>query len=108
MVKGMHPRLETLYLSTTDLLGPTLAARLDVLRPSYRYSWGGPLNGQEQRRAVVRRLARSIEFDIVIETGTYRGTSTEFFAAIFGCPVHSVEANPRYFAYCQWRLAGHP
>ncbi len=53
-------------------------------------------------------LARRIQFDQVIETGTYRGTSTEFLSAVFGAPVTSIEANPRLFSYSSRRLAAWP
>jgi predicted O-methyltransferase YrrM len=82
--------------------------RLDLLRPSLRQSWGGPLNGQQQRQAIVRRLANAITFDAVIETGTYRGTSTEFFSTVFGTPVETVEQNVRYYTYAKARLSRDP
>ncbi len=44
----------------------------------------------------------------MVETGTFRGTATEFFAAVFGGPVQTVEINPRYFAYSRLRLTGYP
>jgi hypothetical protein len=89
----------------TRCLPPALVGRLDLLRPSLRTPWGGPLNGQEHRQVIVRSLARSIDFDLVLETGTYRGTSTEAFAAIFEAPVHTVEQNPRFYTYSASRLA---
>jgi hypothetical protein len=97
--------LETAYSRVTTRLPPDLAGRIDLLRPSWRDSWGGPLNGQLRRRDLVRDLARTIEFDQVIETGTYRGTTTEFLSAVFGAPTISVEANPRLFSYSSRRLA---
>jgi predicted O-methyltransferase YrrM len=103
-VQGMSLILDKIYNRVTKALPPEVAGRVDLLRPSYRDSWGGPLNGQARRREVVRDLAVAIQFDRVIETGTYRGTSTEFFAAVFGMPVETVEANPRFFAYCSRRL----
>ncbi len=100
--------LDKAYRGLTKLLPPTVAGRLDLLRPSYAAAWGGPLNGQEHRRAIVRALAQGIEFDRVIETGTYRGTSTEFFAAVFGTLIETVEGNPRWHAYSRRRLSVHP
>lgn len=99
------PWLGTTYACITNRIPPDYAGRIDLLRPSLRESWGGPLNGQLRRREMVRDLARSIRFDQVIETGTYRGTSTEFLSAVFGVPVLSIEANPRLFSYCSRRLA---
>jgi predicted O-methyltransferase YrrM len=86
------------------LLGPDVLGRIDLLRPSLREPWGGPLNGQERRREIVRELARAVEFDRVLETGTYRGSSTQFFATVFGAPVETVESNRRFFAYSRLRL----
>lgn len=89
-------------------VSPRLASRIDMARPSLRAPWGGPLNGQSHRQQIIRDLARAIDFDEVVETGTYRGTSTEFFAHVFGKPVHTVEANPRFYEYSVWRLANYP
>jgi hypothetical protein len=103
----VHPILDKAYRGVTKCLPPKLAGRLDLLRPSYSASWGGPLNGQERRQEIVRELARELRFDRVIETGTYRGTTTEFFSAVFGVPVATVEAHPRHFTYSSRRLAVH-
>jgi|tagenome__1003787_1003787.scaffolds.fasta_scaffold20973733_2 hypothetical protein len=86
-------------------LPPTLAGRIDLARPSLRHSWGGPLNGQVHRRAIVENLARTIAFDAVIETGTYRGTSTSYFSEVFGVPVSTVENNARFYTYSRSRLS---
>jgi predicted O-methyltransferase YrrM len=104
----MRQELGVVYEQLTDLLPPGAAARIDGLRPSLRRSWGGPLNGQERRRELVRSIAKSMDFDVVLETGAFRGTSTEFFAAVFGVQVETVEANPRYFAYSRRRFARQP
>jgi predicted O-methyltransferase YrrM len=88
---------------------PDLQGKVDfLLRPSLRAAWGGPLNGQEYRRSIVRALVRAIDFDLVIETGTFRGTSTEFFSAVFGTPVETVELDPRLASYSRQRLAFDP
>jgi predicted O-methyltransferase YrrM len=104
----MRQALGAFYQNVTDLLPPAAAARIDGLWPSLRRAWGGPLNGQERRRQLVRSIANSMDFDVVLETGTYRGTSTEFFAAVFGVQVETVEANPRYYAYSWRRFARQP
>ena len=85
------------------------AAELDLHRPSLSASWGwGPLNGQEGRQRLVRELASVVDFDEVLETGTFRGNSTVFFSHTTGLPIHTVEANPRYFHYSTRRLAPYP
>jgi len=40
------------------------------------------LNGQRQRKRIIREIALAVEFDRVLETGTSRGTPTGFFAAV--------------------------
>jgi hypothetical protein len=92
----------------TRYLPPEVVGRIDLLRPSLRTVWGGPLNGQEHRQAIVRSLARSVQFDLVLETGTYRGASTEAFADLFGTRVHTVELHPRFYAYSASRLGRDP
>jgi predicted O-methyltransferase YrrM len=104
----MLPVLEKAYRGVTKKLPPAVAGRVDLLRPSFAAAWGGPLNGQEHRRAIVRALARAVDVDLVLETGTYRGTSTEFFAAVFGKPVQTVEGSLRNFTFARHRLAAQP
>lgn len=104
----MLPVLEKAYRGATKVLPPRVAGQIDLLRPSFAAAWGGPLNGQEHRRAIVRALARAVDFDRVLETGTYRGTSTEFFAAVFGTPVDTVEGNLRNFTFSSRRLGAQP
>jgi hypothetical protein len=71
------------------------------LQPSTGF--GGPLNGSLTRLTTFEELKRRCSFDAIVETGTYRGESTIFFAAA-GCPVYSSELNPRYLGYAQTRL----
>jgi predicted O-methyltransferase YrrM len=89
----------------TELLPAEYGARLDALRPSIAHTLGGPVNGQERRRGIIHALAAASEFDRVLETGTYRGTTTEFLLEVFGPPIHTVELNPRYLAYSRQRFA---
>lgn len=63
------------------------------------------MNGQIRRREIVRRLAFEVRPSVVIETGTYRGDTTAFLTDVTGAPVHSVEANRRYYLYTKRRLA---
>ena len=99
---------EDAYERIARELPPRVSARLDRLRPSLRASWGGPLNGQVGRQQIVRDLARCVEFNRVFETGTYRASTTEFFEAVFNCPVYTVEIEERYWRYSRARLAGTP
>jgi predicted O-methyltransferase YrrM len=84
--------------------GPVTVGRMEyLLRPSLRASWGGPMNGQAGRMQICRDIIAALPPKAIVETGTFRGTTTEFFAS-FGLPVYSVEFEPRYHAFAQMRL----
>ncbi|MHC4107010.1 MAG: hypothetical protein ACYSTY_02880 [Planctomycetota bacterium] len=74
------------------------------LRPHLRQSWGGPFNGQQHRREIFLELLQLFRFRAIVETGAYRGTTTEFLADTCALPVYSVEIQPRYFSYAKLRL----
>jgi hypothetical protein len=89
------------------LLGGTrLGAWEYYFRPHVRSAFG-PLNGSPFRQKVFSRLASTGSLEAIIETGTFRGTTTEYFART-GLPVYSVEAVPRYFGFAQARLRSLP
>lgn len=87
-------------------VSPSSSAYLDWWEPSKHSSWGGPMNGQVGRQQLIRDLARSIDISAVIETGTYRGTTSEFLWHVTGAPVFTVEIEPRFCAFAQRRFAG--
>jgi hypothetical protein len=74
-----------------------------IFRRQSTTGFGGPLNGSAARLAVFEELRRRCSFEAVVETGTYRGETTIFFATA-GCPVYSSEVNPRYLGYARARL----
>ena len=82
-----------------------LAAYDFYLKPERKDSWGGPFNGQQGRVAIFRELISKVQFQMIVETGTYRGTTTEFMAKETGLPVCTVEADPRFHHYAtlRWR-----
>jgi hypothetical protein len=68
-------------------LGPAAIGRFDyVFRPSLRTKWGGPMNGQTGRQRMCREVIAAMQPAAIVETGTFRGTTTGFFAE-FGVPV---------------------
>ncbi|MBN2894194.1 MAG: hypothetical protein JXL97_20150 [Bacteroidales bacterium] len=71
---------------------------------SLKKSWGGELNNQAQRKKIFETIVKNIHFDFVFETGTYRGTTTEYFYQITGKKVISVEINPRYYFFSYLRF----
>ena len=64
-----------------------------------------PLNGQHQRAAVITALIERAGITCAVETGTYRGVTTEYLATLVDSVV-SVEADPAYYAIATDRLNG--
>lgn len=90
------------------LPGP-LAGRVDFWRGRQKdfYPYGGPMNGQTARLEIVRAIIETCGVEQIIETGMYRGTTTEWFCQ-FGLPVFAAEIEPRYATFCRLRLARCP
>jgi hypothetical protein len=84
-------------------LGPEIGRIEYLFRPSLRRGWGGPLNGQAGRVELCRQIFMSLRPVAIVETGTFRGTTTEFFAE-FGVPVYTAEAEPRFHAFAELRF----
>jgi hypothetical protein len=88
-------------------VSPKAAAHLDELQSSKRLAWGGPMNGQAGRQELVRQILKVVDVTAVVETGTYRGTTTEFLWHLTGGPVLSAESHPRFFEYARRRFMGY-
>jgi hypothetical protein len=73
-------------------------------KPESYYGFTGPLNGQVYRQRLVLSLFEKIKFDNVIETGTHRGGTTEFFYNNFKLPIYSVELHDRYYFFSKLRF----
>jgi hypothetical protein len=67
------------------------------------YRLGGPFNNQRYRQLIFFELLYHLPLEAIIETGTYRGTTTALFAAT-SLPVFSSEINPRFYYYAKLRL----
>lgn len=81
--------------------------RREYLRhPDWRDGWGGVFNGQEFRQRIFAEVAACVPFAAIVETGTYRGTTTEYFRRLTRVPIHSFEAHPRHYGYACARLRG--
>ena len=94
----------TLWEILSPLLGQANLGRLEFCRrPAMQDSWGGPFNGQKYRQRIFFDLLYHLPFTAIVETGTFRGTTTALFAAT-SLPVHTVEWHPRNFAYSQLRF----
>jgi hypothetical protein len=73
-------------------------------RPDWRASWGGPFNGQTFRQQLFLELCSQVRFVAVVETGTYRGTTTTYFRQTTRVPIHSFESKPRHYGFARARL----
>ncbi len=90
----------------------TTRARIDMrlgmleyrLRPRRRETWEGPFNGQAFRQRMFDELCTGIDFAAIIETGTYRGTTTAHLRQRTTIPVHSFELQPRDHGFARARL----
>lgn len=82
-----------------------LGAALDELRPGLAEALGGPFNGQERRLDAVRDMFAAIPFAVVVETGTFRATTTMLLRDLTAAPIVTVEVNPRYYYYARRRIS---
>jgi hypothetical protein len=73
-------------------------------RSRHFYPWGFAMNGMTARLEAVRQIIFALKIQRIIETGTFRGTTTEWFAQ-FGLPVETVEVIERYYAFSKCRLS---
>jgi hypothetical protein len=83
------------------------AAELDFDADPAMDVWGGAFNGQERRQTLFDQFLQELKIVTVVETGTFRGTTTEYMAKA-GLPVFSCELHPRFFYYSLLRLANIP
>jgi hypothetical protein len=87
------------------ILGDEMLGWLDYYRsPELTKTWGGPFNGQVKRQAIILELLQSLWFDMVVETGAFRGTTTEFLSSHLNGPVLTVENNARFYGYVRARF----
>jgi hypothetical protein len=61
------------------------------------------MNGSTARLEAVRQIFYKCAIQSVIETGTFRGTTTEWFAQL-GVPVVTIESHPATFEFAIRRL----
>jgi len=87
------------------LIGEENAGRLDyILKRKSVNAWGA-LNGQNFRQLVYSEIMKKIPFQAIVETGTFLGTTTDYFAKS-GLPVYTVEILPRPYGFAAQRFSG--
>jgi hypothetical protein len=77
-------------------------------RPEDRQGYGGPFNGQSFRQRIFAQLLEAARFEAIVETGTFRGTTTEYMWQKAKCPVYTVEMNPKVFGFAKAHLRRKP
>ena len=76
-------------------------------RPELSSGFGGPFNGQTRRLEAITALFDELQPERVVETGSYRGTTTEWFGQR-DVPVDTIEINWRLFGYAWARFRRDP
>jgi len=86
------------------LCPPALLAEYDyrVLPPVSGES--AALNGQRERQRMFGDFFVKGRFVAIVETGTFRGATSEYFARKSGLPVHTVECSLRHYYYSKKRF----
>ena len=80
----------------------SVARTVGTVRPWLYETWPAAMNGQRFRQNLFRTLIREFDPQVVFESGTYCGASTQFLSHVSGRPVYTVEKNAR-FARCAAR-----
>jgi hypothetical protein len=70
--------------------------------------WTGPFNRQEGRTKLFLAILDSFRPSVLVETGTFKGTTTQFMAQVFPGRILTCEINLRWFIEAQARLSQHP
>lgn len=97
-------RLQLEGLLTEAEFGFEAAASIDLTDAELQSGWGGPLNGQVARCELFQKIIQVWTPAAIIETGTFRGITTEWLAEITSTPIYTCEKNKRYFLQSQRRL----
>lgn len=97
-------RLRAFYSRFSRPFPPAVLSFIGQTFPAYDGPWYCPMNGQTGRQALVRELFRSLPFERVVETGCYRGASTEFLWYLSGLPTYTVDRSRSFTAYVRRRM----
>jgi hypothetical protein len=93
---------------TRSILGERRYGALTYRRyPALGRAWGGPMNGQAWRCRLVAELVLKLDPAAIVETGAYRGTTTEWLSA-FQLPVYTCEASEENYGFSRSRLGAIP
>jgi predicted O-methyltransferase YrrM len=97
------PNVALWSMSASFTIQPQKPITQRTSAPQQKPWWARPMNSQSARCALTKQIIKDCKIARIIETGTFFGTTTEFFAA-FGLPVVTVELNPAHAAQSRERL----
>lgn len=66
--------------------------------------WGTHFNNQNIRTNIFDKIVNTIKIDLIVETGTFRGTTTDYMSQKVACPIYSVELSMRYYTFSRLRF----
>jgi predicted O-methyltransferase YrrM len=103
--RRLRARGRTLVKRLERLLSREALGYLDytVSEPSTRWH-SRPFNGQERRKELYLEIIELLRPSAVIETGTFKGTTTRYLAESQDSPVYSCELNRRKYGYALHHL----
>jgi hypothetical protein len=79
--RKLNPEMKFARWLSDRLVPIELKGYLDYYRfPERRSPWGGPFNGQNGRKAVFEAIVSLQKPNLIIETGTFLGTTSEALA----------------------------
>jgi glycosyltransferase involved in cell wall biosynthesis len=84
-----------------------LASAIDQTLPVQPDWWSNAFNGQEGRSRLFLRLLDMLRPRVVVETGTFRGTTTAFIASHFARRILTCEIDSRWYLTAQAKLAAY-
>ncbi len=81
------------------------AAMIDLADESLQACWGGPFNGQKARQDLIQDIIKIWKPEMIVETGTFRGITTEWLAQNTSTPIITCEKNKRFFFQSEQKLS---
>lgn len=93
--------LDSIGSSDAALHLHSAASVLDQSLPKKQGWWSAPFNSQLGRRQLFMRMLDAIQPAAIIETGTFRGTTTAFMAKNFDGAIFTCELDPRWYLTAQ-------
>lgn len=88
----------------------TMAEFLDdpAHREYLRSPFLGPFNGQTMRQSIFTQIVNRVQPSTVFETGTFRGTTTEFIAGVTSAHIFTCELEVNAFRFAERRFRDVP